>query len=45
MKPLGITFGVNSSYLKHNTECDLKKRQWKTCIFTVTDVKLSGISK
>jgi len=25
MKPLGITFGVNSSYLKHNKECDLKK--------------------
>ena len=22
MKPLGITFGVNSSYLKHNIECD-----------------------
>jgi hypothetical protein len=25
MKPLGITFGVNSSYLKHNIECDKKE--------------------
>jgi hypothetical protein len=37
MKPLGITFGVNSSYLKHNTQGD-EKWERKESIFMITDV-------
>ena len=33
MKPLGITFGVNSSYLKHNIERDKKEEVENLCIY------------